>query len=342
MKTKQFFLLLYCLLAISCLWSQTKNTPIPDDTLKNSIINVKPICNGVSGYSRFNGQNNTCIGGQTKLYYSISYSTSFQFGVDIDIKFNMLDYTGTISMNASYKIYGPFNQNDDYVSMIGLNIAPVVETGISNTGWHAFNSSVIANKLYIVEIITNSCEGMIDWQTNFLTNQLFECSYSTICESCLPKFQPIGRKVFVVSAWVKEEVASANGEINYTASVLRVTSGTNTRVLTPKGQIIDGWQRIEDTITTNTIGNLKIECMVSSGTSYFDDIRVFPYDGTMITYVYDPVTLRLAAELDERNYAKIYEYDEEGKLVRIKQETEKGIMTIQENRENSSTTVPGY
>jgi hypothetical protein len=49
------------------------------------------------------------------------------------------------------------------------------------------------------------------------------------------------------------------------------------------------------------------------------------------------MTLRLMAELDERNYAKLYEYDEEGKLIRVKKETEKGVMTIQENRENSSS-----
>ena len=54
----------------------------------------------------------------------------------------------------------------------------------------------------------------------------------------------------------------------------------------------------------------------------------------MKSYVYDPVTLRLVAELDERNYASIYEYDEEGKLVRIKKETERGVMTISENRNN--------
>ena len=42
------------------------------------------------------------------------------------------------------------------------------------------------------------------------------------------------------------------------------------------------------------------------------------------------------AELDERNYAKIYEYDEQGKLTRVKKETEMGVMTIQENRENNS------
>ena len=37
------------------------------------------------------------------------------------------------------------------------------------------------------------------------------------------------------------------------------------------------------------------------------------------------------AELDERNFATLYEYDEEGKLVRVKKETERGIMTIKEN-----------
>ncbi len=53
----------------------------------------------------------------------------------------------------------------------------------------------------------------------------------------------------------------------------------------------------------------------------------------MKSYVYDPVTLRLAAELDDNNYATFYQYDEEGKLIRIKKETERGVETIQESRE---------
>ena len=56
----------------------------------------------------------------------------------------------------------------------------------------------------------------------------------------------------------------------------------------------------------------------------------------MKSYVYDPINMRLVAELDERNYATMYEYDEEGKLVRVKKETERGIMTIKENRNNTS------
>jgi hypothetical protein len=52
----------------------------------------------------------------------------------------------------------------------------------------------------------------------------------------------------------------------------------------------------------------------------------------MKSYVYDPVNLRLVAELDENNYAVFYEYDEEGTLIRNKVETKEGIKTIKETR----------
>ena len=56
----------------------------------------------------------------------------------------------------------------------------------------------------------------------------------------------------------------------------------------------------------------------------------------MKSFVYDPITLRLMAEMDERNYATFYEYDEEGALTRVKKETVRGVKTIQESRNNSS------
>jgi hypothetical protein len=52
----------------------------------------------------------------------------------------------------------------------------------------------------------------------------------------------------------------------------------------------------------------------------------------MKSYVYNSIDLRYMAELDENNYATFYEYDEDGALIRVKKETERGIMTIQENR----------
>ncbi|MBK8705985.1 MAG: hypothetical protein IPN33_22140 [Saprospiraceae bacterium] len=152
----------------------------------------------------------------------------------------------------------------------------------------------------------------------------------------------------MLGAWVKEGtiynpnvLTYLNPQINIdfpaTGNPAGPFSSASVGPFFAEGSIIDGWQRIEtifDIPSSATYINLQLKC--TSGDCFFDDIRIFPEDGSMKSYVYDPVTLRLVAELDERNYATLYEYDEEGKLVRVKKETEKGIMTIKENK-NSST-----
>jgi len=45
--------------------------------------------------------------------------------------------------------------------------------------------------------------------------------------------------------------------------------------------------------------------------------------------------LRLWAKLDDRNFASIIEYDNQGVQVRTKKETEKGIYTINEVRSSA-------
>ena len=72
--------------------------------------------------------------------------------------------------------------------------------------------------------------------------------------------------------------------------------------------------------------------------TYFDDIRIHPFNGSMKSYVYDGETFWLTSELDDNNYATFYEYDEEGGLIRIKKETARGIVTIQETRSNTIKT----
>jgi YD repeat-containing protein len=105
--------------------------------------------------------------------------------------------------------------------------------------------------------------------------------------------------------------------------------------------IIDGWQKvdIEYTIPQYQTGELLFKFIKLNSTAssiYFDDIRVHPFNSSMKTYVYHPDNLRLVAELDENNFATIYEYDEEGALTRIKKETERGIFTLQESRNNKA------
>ncbi|MBQ4820656.1 immunoglobulin domain-containing protein [Aquimarina sp. MMG016] len=113
----------------------------------------------------------------------------------------------------------------------------------------------------------------------------------------------------------------------------------NDIVFTPKGSVIDGWQRISASFKIpENAANLTIT-LKNKGTdinAYFDDVRVHPFDSSMKTFVYDPLTQRLQAELDDNNYATFYEYDAEGGLVRVKKETERGVYTIQETRSNSA------
>jgi hypothetical protein len=84
----------------------------------------------------------------------------------------------------------------------------------------------------------------------------------------------------------------------------------------------------------NSPFNITIGSSTQNPTFYLDDIRIMPFNATIKTYVYDPRKLRIVAELDENNYATFYNYDEEGTLVQVKKETERGIMTLKTTRQN--------
>jgi hypothetical protein len=148
----------------------------------------------------------------------------------------------------------------------------------------------------------------------------------------LPSFSPIAGKRLLLSAWVKEAVDCKCS--SYTNNNITIKTGTGNFVAKPSGNIIEGWQRIEQVIDVPA-GATTFTVTLNAGAStavYFDDIRVFPFNGNMKSFAYDPTSLRLMAELDENNYATFYEYDDDGTLVRVKKETARGIKTINETR----------
>ncbi len=165
------------------------------------------------------------------------------------------------------------------------------------------------------------------------------------CETCF-SFQPKpstpdNEKFYILNAWAKEELNIQVTQYKE-AKIMIVFKDENTDIIpnttitaSPSGDIIDGWQRIwkkfEVPASTNFI-EFKLVNESSNVPVFFDDIRIYPVKGNMKSFVYDPETFRLMAELDENNYATYYEYDNEGGLVRIKKETAKGIKTIQETR----------
>ena len=154
-------------------------------------------------------------------------------------------------------------------------------------------------------------------------------------------FSVQANKKMLISAWVHEICGdAANGMpcklTTFANNKIQLTDQNNLvfKELIPSGPIIDGWQRYEGDFTT-PIGTQEVKLNfinTSSNPIYFDDIRIHPYNANMKSYVYDDINQRLVAELDENNYAKFYEYDEEGTLIRTKAETREGIKTLTENR----------
>jgi hypothetical protein len=248
---------------------------------------------------------------------------------------NFISYTTTA--NTTFKAYGPFNSLEEGCSTT-WGVGNQVATSTSNTTSQTVSQSLVADKVYILEIKVNDCATNLTLYVNPTYKYNLTNDWETeACTDCITGFRPKAGK-YIVSGWVKEENA-AGTTTTYAKPYIQVTStGMTTVNLYGTGEIIDGWQRVEGEVTTVTDDdfNIYLKCGSGGDGCYFDDIRVFPYDASMVTYVYDPVSLRLVAELDERNYAKFYEYDEDGKLIRVKKETEKGIMTIQETRENNS------
>lgn len=176
------------------------------------------------------------------------------------------------------------------------------------------------------------------------TSPNFPCSYILKPYDFIYPFSPIGLNNgsypgidYVISYWVKESYTGSK-PLDYTTNQVTVTQGAGPAFATKnlkRSAIIDGWQRVEYTFTLpfQYYGTLSVNLKnPGTGNIYVDDIRLHPAKSNMKSYVYHPVTLKYVAELDANNFATFYEYDEQGNLIRVKKETERGIMTIKESK----------
>ena len=173
-------------------------------------------------------------------------------------------------------------------------------------------------------------------QTSCDTSIYGLASISTDTSALLPSFSPIAGKTIVVSAWVKESQDCQGTAYagNRFSILIKQPGDSSTIIAQPKGAIIEGWQRYEEVVSVpEDATSISIVMQAIAGHAvYFDDIRIHPYNANMKSYVYNPSDLRLMAELDENNYATFYEYDDDGTLIRLKKETERGVKTITETR----------
>lgn len=181
-------------------------------------------------------------------------------------------------------------------------------------------------------------------------SSLMEHISDTFVSNRLPRFNPSAGKQYKFEAWVRSRATSINSVNTYENDSCAILIETRTEVtdyplmqlhLKPSGPIIEGWQRIEGSFIPSA-GSAYITITLENKSThrvYFDDIRIYPIEASMKTYVYHPLLLKPMAILDENNFATFFEYDQEGKLIRKKKETTKGIVTLQESRSGINKTL---
>lgn len=133
-----------------------------------------------------------------------------------------------------------------------------------------------------------------------------------------------GDKEYVLSMWVYDNNPHSDKLHNLNISTNYQSFDVNQSLT-----VVEGWKKVEIRFSG---GSFSLSLNPSGSGVYIDDFRIQPADAQVTTYAYDDRTLRLSAQLDENNFATFYEYDDEGTPVRVKKETEKGIVTLKESR----------
>lgn len=197
-----------------------------------------------------------------------------------------------------------------------------ISTEYSHTGWKSLKLMAGTHDV-----------RLLDYSTNPTAFQDYITSYVLEDRDFIDRFKPTINKEYIISMWVKENVRSQ--------FEFKINDGGSSFVPTSEGTsiIINGWKKLTFRFTPQS-SNFSFLFLNHGAPGlppekqpcYLDDIRVHPADGAMQAFVYDWRNYRLMSTLDDNNFAVFFEYDEEGTLVRKKVETERGIMTIDENR----------
>lgn len=177
----------------------------------------------------------------------------------------------------------------------------------------------------------------LNHNTGYATNRYnFYFPYGTYSMNASNEYLPFiltKDKKYVLSYWIRKVPPVAN-TTNYTLSAnWGMKIGSTMYPVSRKSDIIDGWQQVE---VIFTVPPSATTAAITLPTNYYiDDVRIFPADANMKSFVYNPINEKLMATLDENNFATFYEYDAEGNLTRVKKETAKGIITVSESRNSN-------
>jgi hypothetical protein len=247
-----------------------------------------------------------------------------------------------VAQNAKYKEIG-FDGFEDYYSLTGANVNCVKEhfkVGIND--WDLVTGEDAHTGLYSLKYNSADHSPTFVYSTSAPQTRRTTPAvpYALHHNDRLTVFSPDNNgsdKKYIVSFWVKNSGYDNKMQTynDFTASVKVNGTLVNTPAAPKRSPIIDGWQQLEYEFTIpsgSTSRDIELKFLADDGIYYIDDVRMHPFNATAKSFVYNAKNLRFMAELDENNYATFYEYDTEGALVRVKKETERGVMTLKENR----------
>ncbi len=148
-------------------------------------------------------------------------------------------------------------------------------------------------------------------------------------------FEAVPGKKYILATWIKDGFPG-DKTIRITATVKGGSSEVTVPITLSCKAIVEGWKLIEGEVTmpnvSGTANSIDISIKANSTDVFIDDLRIHPYDAHLKSYAYNAKDFKLMAELDENCFATFYEYDDAGALIRVKKETERGIITVKENR----------
>jgi hypothetical protein len=297
----------------------------------------------VTKYSPFGFEleNRDALGNYSAALYG--YDNSLPIGVAVNSRYNELlsenfeDYTCIDCSDKSF-----IWQTDGSIS-----------SDFGHTGYYSMKvsgtTSVLSQTINLLD--TTICDGYLGFNNKVSLGEAertvetgLDIEYEIEDCECLGQFAPIIEKRYFLSAWVKWDpntvgrVSTYNGKGKITVEYYN-GGLLSSQDISVSGKIIEGWQKIQgEFIIPSGANSIRIKLQNEDNTNgdvYFDDLRIVPFHGNMNTYVYNANNYKLAAELDENNYATFYIYDEAGNLVMMKKETAEGIKTITEGRSDS-------
>lgn len=260
-------------------------------------------------------ENKDAIGQYSAIQYG--YSSSLPIYVASNAMHRQIGYAGFednyFGLNCLYDYCSP---KDHFSFRSALNSAVTLDANVAHTG--KYSLAVNAGNTATVQWDAYVDSGALYYFANV--------RYILGRNDLAGGISPTPGK-YVLSAWVKDD----NKSSRTTDAQIEVNGNTlvNSAVAWP---MVEGWKRVEVVFTIPVKGDFSVKLISGGNKTWFDDVRIHPFNSQAKSFVYDARTQLLMAELDENNFATFYEYDDEHTLIRVKKETERGIMTIKETR----------